>query len=102
MLSFLAYSLTVIMLTFSISGDIGMGPNVNVKAGNASLSASCVTGGNSQCTMQVPNGTYSLTAKPGAWYPTPPGYHWTCDVKAVTVSNANMIAYNYCRLRLGF
>lgn len=86
MLSFLMYSLTVVMLTFGMGGDVGMGKNVQVTANRTGESHSCVTGTVSQCMMQVNPGTYSVTAMPLSSYPTPPLWHWKCDNKSVSVS----------------
>lgn len=102
MLSFLAYSLTVIMLTYNMfGGDVAMGANVQVGASRTGEVHACVTNSNSSCAMNMNGGTYTITAKPLSSYPTPPGYHWVCDSRVLAVTQ-NAFTSLHCRLVFGF
>jgi hypothetical protein len=100
MLSFLAYSLTVIMLVAGIGGDQAMGSNVQVTASRSGEFHACVTTSISSCVMQVNPGTYTITAKPLSGYPTPPLYHWVCDTRVQSVSQ-NLFTSLHCHLVFG-
>lgn len=101
MLSFLAYSLTVVMLVTGMFGDVGMGQNVQVTTTNVTEIHACVTGSSSQCTVQVNQGTHLVKAKPLPSYPTPPGFHWSCDQASVYVITNKAVTL-HCRLYPGF
>lgn len=95
--SFLAYSLTVIMLVASMGGDVAMGKNVQVLMNKPGESHACVTTSISSCTVQVNPGTFTITAHPLSSYPTPPFFHWVCDSRNLPV-NQNSITSLHCHL----